>query len=164
MIRQLRSYRVLGAGLLLLALVIGGLALALLLTAQGGSAGISLQGVSAGDLADFRIALKEPPAVWAPAVGADAAAQTAVSNTPWPGAKVRETVLVRLVEPSSEPPRDTLAWAVNFDPQTVPYDGGGGGYLPGVTPPVTPAPQTLFAVAFVDATSGKWLTAVAHYR
>jgi hypothetical protein len=70
-----------------------------------------------------------------------------------PEAEVLETVLVRLVNDSQEPPLNKLAWAVNFDPATVEA-------IPPSGPAGAPRPRFCdllpeYDVVFIDAQTGE---------
>ncbi len=138
-------------------IVAGGLVLAAsvwLLMAQGGSSD-PLQGISAARLAEAGLTIKDPGGA-APAVTADQARDLALSGEP--GASVREVVLVRLLSDRQVPPIDALAWAINFDPKSLPVEVGGP-FHPG-----RQIPQGLenqYSVAFVNAATGKYLFTVS---
>ena len=126
-----------------------GLTVALVLPARGGAHEIDLKGVDADALAGFGRLLK--PDGRSPSLSADSAVDAASANKP--GAKVLETILVRLVNDSRRPPLDSLAWAVSFDPTTVEA-------APLFGPPGAPQPRLCdlhpeYDVVFIDAQTGE---------
>jgi len=142
------------SGALVAAIV--GLAFALVVPARGGAHEIELQGVDPDALAGFGRLLK--PDERSPSLPADSAVAAASANKE--GARVLETVLVRLVNDSSKPPLDTLAWAVNFDPATVPA-------APLFGPPGAPVPRLCdlhpeYDVVFIDARTGDLIFELTH--
>ena len=137
-----------GAAALLAAIALG-VAAVLFLTAQGGEppTPIVLDGVLPADFI-----LVSPPPDAAPAVSEAEAVEVALRDHY--GGVVRQTVLVSLSMRGGEPPFDTLAWAVNFDPATV---GGEPPHISG-TEQVKPEDYALdYLVVFVDAKTGDWL-------
>ena len=122
------------------------------LTAQGGSSDV-LQGISAEDLAAQGITLEEPAQGSATAITMDRATELARGSRA--GASVREVRLVRLIDKHRSPATDKIAWAVNFDPQTV-LDEPVLPYFPDRSPSSVPAQyQTQYSVAFVDPQTGE---------
>lgn len=117
---------------------------------SGAPTRVSLDGVSDQDLADYGIELMEPDQQ--PEIDAATAEQAAKSGVPDAEARVKETVLVHLLNQRADPPIDELAWAVNFDPITIqaipPLGPGQYRYCPG---------HPLYSVVFIDAESGSLL-------
>jgi hypothetical protein len=140
-----------GLALFSLLLVVSG-ALIAVLTAQGGSPDI-LQGVSSDDLAAQGVVIGEPKGDAASVVGQDEAREIALKENP--GTVIREVVLADLSVSSANPPIDTLAWAVNFEPKTV-FVPRSGPYQPEPTN-LGGSYATEYSVTFIDAITGEFL-------
>ncbi|HSP55700.1 MAG TPA: hypothetical protein VLS25_08930 [Dehalococcoidia bacterium] len=133
----------------ILVAVVAGLTLYFALPARGGTHEIDLQGVDGDELAGWGKVLE--PDIRSPAISA--AAAIATSSTNKPGAKPLETVLVRLVNDSRQPPLDAIAWAVNFDPKTVEVAPIGGPI--GYEHPRVCGQHPQYDVVFIDAQTGE---------
>jgi hypothetical protein len=126
------------------------------LPTQGGAHEVALQGVDEAELAGWG-RLLEPDGRDA-SVSAPAAVAAASSNKA--SARVLETVLVRLVNESAKPRLDRLAWAVNFDPESVdaaPLIGPAGADLPR-----TCGSHPEYDVVFIDAQTGDLMFEIQH--
>ena len=146
--------------LVLLAIVVGSIGFAAMfvaITAGGSTHDIELAGVDGDKLAAFDVKLLEPEGE--PAIGAAEAESAAKGFGGTAEAKVKEAVLVRLVRTTAHPPVDTLAWALNYDPKTVSTFISGPGSPDGFQPRPCTGPPT-FHIAFVDATTGRFIMAV----
>jgi hypothetical protein len=145
------------AGLAVLATAAGALFFAL--TAGGSTHDISLDGVDGDRLAEFDVRLLKPDRE--AVVSAETAREAALATPSLTAGEVKETVLVRVVRGTMIPPIDTVAWAVNFDPNTVRGIPESGPARPdgqrrnrGCAGPPT------FHVTFIDALTGQFLFSV----
>lgn len=129
--------------------------LAFTLTVGGSTQGTLLDGVDAKELEGSSIHILDP--VGEPSITAEEAISRAKIGAR-SDARANETVLVRLVNDTGEPPWDNLSWAVNWDPQSVSeYPASGGPGHPG-----TPRPRVCYgppgySVTFIDAMTGDFL-------
>ncbi len=114
-----------------------------------------LTGVPKADFdgSESSMVVEAAPADAAPGISSDAAAAGAMRATPrYQGGKIRQVALVRLTDHAQQPPTERIAWAVNFDPTTVPG-----------TEPLGPCGQDCpntklaYALVFIDAQTGDFV-------
>lgn len=135
---------------------------------------VSLEGIDMDDLdlggGELLVAQGDPILTADQAVAIVRNVKHVESGDDAPDAEVRETRLVRFVNDTKDPPTDTLAWAVNLTPETVPAVTPcrgicirpGGPVNPNPTPTPEPTPlncgrHTVYDVILIDARTGEWL-------
>jgi hypothetical protein len=122
---------------------------------------VDIRGVPAQALEQLGVKFLPPRGT--PAVSADEARSIAVSQAPTFGQPILDTVLVRMVDPSSG--IDQLVWVNRIDapsqlggvPGTLPT----GPYIAPGAPTPRPVPPPTYYLIFVDATTGEVLYAVS---
>ena len=103
---------------------------------------ITLEGVSADDLAENGIILAAPPPDYTPAMtAADATAAVARYN---PDARVKQLVLARVLNDMAVPKTDRLLWVANLDVEGKLFRAHGAAR----------SIPYLYSIVFVDPTSG----------
>jgi hypothetical protein len=133
-----------------------GIVSVLLLTAQGGEqlAPVALEGVPLEDLTNAGyaiepVALEQQTTVSASAAVERALTEAVLGEEPGTQARVRQTVLLRLLNPTTDPPLASLTWAVNIDPASV------KGEPPHCVGCETQEYKLQYMVFFVDANTGE---------
>jgi hypothetical protein len=129
------------------------------LRAGGSTHDITLDGVDGDRLAEFDVRLLEPDRE--AVISAETAKEAALATPSLSAGEVKETVLVRVIRDTMIPPIDTVAWAVNFDPNTIRGIPESGPGRPDGKPKdrVCTGPPT-FYVTFIDAVGGQFLFSV----
>lgn len=131
-------------------LTAGIVTLALLTTHDDESPFVHLQGVpkSLGDGSQGET-IELAPAGSSPAISSDRALSV---PSPIHDRKVRQVVLVKLVNKLNEPPVEHLAWALNYEPGIISGSCGPAGG-------VCPSPGIGYGFALIDANTGDFIEA-----
>jgi hypothetical protein len=119
-----------------------------LITALGGGSDPSLvNGVSSAEFQAYGLDVRKPEGSPAATVSQQEAEKVALSYFPYPGGKIKQSVLAQVAGPLYGPPLDGLMWVVSLDPGTFPDVGQG--------PPGAPVNYaTKYALVFIDAQTG----------
>lgn len=106
---------------------------------------VTLDGVSAEDLAKNGLILAAPPTGYTPTVTASQATAAVAKYNP--GAKVRQVVLARVLNETAVPKMDRVLWVANLDVEGKTMGLHGGPGMPQSTP-------YLYSLILIDPSTG----------